>query len=127
MRISDWSSDVCSSDLAAQNVKSKRSDAGFFPDRRIRQVRQLVDERPAVRACAADREVQRRRQRSEEHTSELQSLMRISYAVFCLEKKKKATNLQSTLYTTTTLIMYPLQHHLLISKAIVDLLSTQQT
>src|SRR3546814_476591 len=48
MRISDWSSDVCSSDL--------------FPDRRIRQVRQLVDERPAVRACAADREVQRRRQ-----------------------------------------------------------------
>src|SRR3546814_9934436 len=29
-----------------------------------------------------------RRQRSEEHTSELQSLMRISYAVFCLEKKK---------------------------------------
>src|SRR3546814_2682040 len=33
--------------------------------------------------------------RSEEHTSELQSLMRISYAVFCL-KKKKNTNLQST-------------------------------
>src|SRR3546814_7833999 len=30
--------------------------------------------------------------RSEEHTSELQSLMRISYAVFCLKKKKKATN-----------------------------------
>src|SRR3546814_7468289 len=32
------------------------------------------------------------RQRSEEHTSELQSLMRISYAVFCLKKKKKTTN-----------------------------------
>src|SRR3546814_7750340 len=31
----------------------------------------------------------RRSQRSEEHTSELQSLMRISYAVFCLKKKKK--------------------------------------
>src|SRR3546814_1014286 len=31
-------------------------------------------------------------QRSEEHTSELQSLMRISYAVFCLKKKNKATN-----------------------------------
>src|SRR3546814_1853172 len=31
-------------------------------------------------------------QRSEEHTSELQSLMRISYAVFCLKKKKKKTN-----------------------------------
>src|SRR3546814_9107403 len=34
-------------------------------------------------------EYRRRRDRSEEHTSELQSLMRISYAVFCLKKKKK--------------------------------------
>src|SRR3546814_2658641 len=34
-------------------------------------------------------------QRSEEHTSELQSLMRISYAVFCLKKKKKTINHQS--------------------------------
>src|SRR3546814_2887821 len=43
-----------------------------------------------------DRPHERRRsaslQRSEEHTSELQSLMRISYAVFCLKKKKKITN-----------------------------------
>src|SRR3546814_10733595 len=37
--------------------------------------------------------------RSEEHTSELQSLMRISYAVFCLKKKKKHTN---STYTTQT-------------------------
>src|SRR3546814_2295987 len=36
--------------------------------------------------------VPRRGQRSEEHTSELQSLMRISYAVFCLKKKKKYRN-----------------------------------
>src|SRR3546814_1486782 len=36
--------------------------------------------------------------RSEEHTSELQSLMRISYAVFCLKKKKKKTN-NHTIYT----------------------------
>src|SRR3546814_5142036 len=42
---------------------------------------------PAGRAGAARRP--RRRARSEEHTSELQSLMRISYAVFCLKKKKK--------------------------------------
>src|SRR3546814_6022249 len=35
-------------------------------------------------------------QRSEEHTSELQSLMRISYAVFCLKKKKQRTRLTST-------------------------------
>src|SRR3546814_5228795 len=37
-------------------------------------------------------------QRSEEHTSELQSLMRISYAVFCLKKKKKNTNDSKTHY-----------------------------
>src|SRR3546814_4665868 len=37
-------------------------------------------------------------ERSEEHTSELQSLMRISYAVFCLKKKKTKTKLQSTSY-----------------------------
>src|SRR3546814_5256137 len=41
------------------------------------------------------------RQRSEEHTSELQSLMRISYAVFCLKKKKKKTKQKErVLYTT---------------------------
>src|SRR3546814_11385026 len=38
-----------------------------------------------------DRRVHRRGDRSEEHTSELQSLMRISYAVFCLKKKKERT------------------------------------
>src|SRR3546814_809743 len=41
--------------------------------------------------------------RSEEHTSELQSLMRISYAVFCLKKKKKKSN-QSYKYNNTTII-----------------------
>src|SRR3546814_3409981 len=42
--------------------------------------------------------------RSEEHTSELQSLMRISYAVFCLKKKKKTiTNTSQTNYTTIKL------------------------
>src|SRR3546814_7207715 len=37
-----------------------------------------------------------RQHRSEEHTSELQSLMRISYAVFCLKKKKSQTNVNKT-------------------------------
>src|SRR3546814_17067833 len=51
------------------------------------------DRRPVGRRRLARRRVQRRRPdddlgRSEEHTSELQSLMRISYAVFCLKKKK---------------------------------------
>src|SRR3546814_7563211 len=40
--------------------------------------------------------------RSEEHTSELQSLMRISYAVFCLKKKKEKHKQQSNLLETTT-------------------------
>src|SRR3546814_7891998 len=40
------------------------------------------------------------RERSEEHTSELQSLMRISYAVFCLKKKKKTTPQQTPLRRT---------------------------
>src|SRR3546814_410639 len=43
--------------------------------------------------------------RSEEHTSELQSLMRISYAVFCLKKKTKQTSAKYTLYSSTP------QHH----------------
>src|SRR3546814_5127733 len=43
--------------------------------------------RPALAGLDDQRQI--RRQRSEEHTSELQSLMRISYAVFCLNKKKK--------------------------------------
>src|SRR3546814_6536089 len=42
------------------------------------------------------------RARSEEHTSELQSLMRISYAVFCLKKKKKQSRPQATIYTQTS-------------------------
>src|SRR3546814_2462129 len=42
----------------------------------------------------------RRLARSEEHTSELQSLMRISYAVFCLKKKKKKTHQHTLLQTT---------------------------
>src|SRR3546814_4446805 len=44
--------------------------------------------------------LQRARNRSEEHTSELQSLMRISYAVFCLKKKKNIVNPH---HTTTNL------------------------
>src|SRR3546814_9279570 len=43
-------------------------------------------------AWAADFEEEVKTVRSEEHTSELQSLMRISYAVFCLKKKNKVTN-----------------------------------
>src|SRR3546814_5997605 len=53
------------------------------------------DRRAALR-CQGDRRTRRHRgTRSEEHTSELQSLMRISYAVFCLKKKKNTKNYQT--------------------------------
>src|SRR3546814_7602921 len=125
MRISDWSSDVCSSDLnqrferrlhqrvvvgldrdphhrlcpgraqerapAPGNTGLRRRQRGFHAvglgrpgtvgtahiDRRLRHLLQPT---------------QRLAQRSEEHTSELQSLMRISYAAFCLKKKYDITN-----------------------------------
>src|SRR3546814_8156878 len=101
MRISDWSSDVCSSDL--ERIHPPRIEII------------LVDIEPGATVAVADhaRLARLRRRgpaqpgpavgdvhaggavmflRSEEHTSELQSLMRISYAVFCLKKKKKNKN-----------------------------------
>src|SRR3546814_2297967 len=98
MRISDWSSDVCSSDLdrsarVAVAIGCARRDGGAArPARRRGTLRaaQARDRRLADRRVGAPR-------RSEEHTSELQSLMRISYAVFCL-KKKKTKNNAATLY-----------------------------
>src|SRR3546814_2316926 len=54
------------------------------------------------RLVRCDDEVRHHRQRSEEHTSELQSLMRISYAVFCL-KKKNNENKQQTRYSSTNI------------------------
>src|SRR3546814_1739827 len=59
---------------------------GAYLDQHLRQVIEWIETRSPVELCA----------RSEEHTSELQSLMRISYAVFCLKKKKhnKKTKVQ---------------------------------
>src|SRR3546814_8201316 len=94
MRISDWSSDVCSSDLAQhcrRNVRRREPAAarlwadgapGNDCGRDDHRCAQLDEERPG-RAGPRDAPDQR----SEEHTSELQSLMRISYAVFCLKNK----------------------------------------
>src|SRR3546814_6478712 len=105
MRISDWSSDVCSSDLGRVAESPRR---WFWAIQAVLLTHPLLDAltvygtqllwplplRPVMwssvfiidplytvwllLACV----------RSEEHTSELQSLMRISYAVFCLKKKK---------------------------------------
>src|SRR3546814_4409437 len=107
MRISDWSSDVCSSDLLyardqqrrEADVDDLRSDeqgaqpggvgAGCGDQRRG----EVTDEHGAMPAIRSSRPPSMMppapTSRSEEHTSELQSLMRISYAVFCLKKKKK--------------------------------------
>src|SRR3546814_2985277 len=88
MRISDWSSDVCSSDLLEPRN----------PFRHHRRRNAACARRRAQAPCGNDMDEQggvgiddcfliRTTARSEEHTSELQSLMRISYAVFCLKKK----------------------------------------
>src|SRR3546814_8754396 len=116
MRISDWSSDVCSSDLipaAAHRRRParrelppgprgasrgaggglRRTDLGPDPRRRRGppgRHRRAPGRRPADRGQDAQAPGEGRlcgAERSEEHTSELQSLMRISYAVLCLKKK----------------------------------------
>src|SRR3546814_10724169 len=112
MRISDGSSDVCSSDLGAvcfahppahpHGLAPGPLDAGI--DHRHGLVGAVGGHRADLEALAAVLRQQRQEAlhhgvlehreegflvRSEEHTSELQSLMRISYAVFCLKKKTK--------------------------------------
>src|SRR3546814_9953932 len=107
MRISDWSSDVCSSDLF--RARASRSRAALL---RIRGIMlPIFLAAPAGRGalCAAVRaaarqsgclsRISQKKPRSEEHTSELQSLMRISYAVFCLKKKTKRNNSQHNTVT----------------------------
>src|SRR3546814_2570151 len=107
MRISDWSSDVCSSDLvrraqrigvglrladARQAVHRGNGQQAEARDERHehRQAHRIAKLRAAAEQPRRGREQpveQRENERSEEHTSELQSLMRISYAVFRLKKK----------------------------------------
>src|SRR3546814_4037547 len=108
MRISDWSSDVCSSDLGHRQAWSRirswlslQSLAQVEQDRRRRapdalrgrgrRAQEFEHLAPLATIVHGDvLQVARRHQpRSEEHTSELQSLMRISYADFCMKKKQK--------------------------------------
>src|SRR3546814_5262825 len=106
MRISDWSSDVCSSDLGDHadrlahriDVDPRPGALGIFALQGVRDAAREFDHvEPALHVAARighhlavfGRQQMRAATRSEEHTSELQSLMRISYAVFCLKKKKK--------------------------------------
>src|SRR3546814_4433061 len=115
MRISDWSSDVCSSDLHLSGFVCRAVIAAIgecaFANRLKRHRRLCITnaKRRLPRQCGPCRACETGTQpechkapptlcaatgsrsvwewRSEEHTSELQSLMRISYAVFCLKKK----------------------------------------
>src|SRR3546814_8551556 len=134
MRISDWSSDVCSSDLvgargaADTDALLRKVTERCLPNRILQVVAagealpeghpaagkgQVEDQAtaylcrgtvcslpmtdPAKLAAALDAGAKR----SEEHTSELQSLMRISYAVLCLQKKKHIHYMKSTKHTIT--------------------------
>src|SRR3546814_6649621 len=94
MRISDWSSYVCSSDLRSMVM------SGGAVAKACRILKGRIQAVATQMLQCAPNEVEVRndrafgpngdvslRERSEEHTSELQSLMRISYAVFCLKKK----------------------------------------
>src|SRR3546814_6988485 len=114
MRISDWSSDVCSSDLEAapfpivpadDAVLPHCDDVGCsLPDPRQPHAREDGGQWPAGASGLAQPSPGCVWQRSEEHTSELQSLMRISYAVFCLKKKNYRTCCidLATLYANTS-------------------------
>src|SRR3546814_3508867 len=134
MRISDWSSDVCSSDLFGHDEMNRHAvapdifDAARYPTATFkgrftdfdgsrpeaaegeftlrgvtRPLKLDIDDFKCIQhpmekreVCGADVS------RSEEHTSELQSLMRISYAVFCLKKKKKTIKQSTSSYETCT-------------------------
>src|SRR3546814_8459161 len=108
MRISDWSSDVCSSDLhdvspggsqlpQAQDLEGDYLMPGLI-ELHTDNLEKYMNPRPGVdwpsesAVLAHDAQIVSAGIRSEEHTSELQSLMRISYAVFCLKKKKQQSS-----------------------------------
>src|SRR3546814_1369153 len=112
MRISDWSSDVCSSDaiangppgIAAAVAEADRAEVDRLTQEVFAQRKRVADAQRALQAretkkaredvrigtnkmeAALRRLDELKQPRSEEHTSELQSLMRNSYAVFCLKK-----------------------------------------
>src|SRR3546814_6805726 len=116
MRISDWSSDVCSSDLhqrdgaaltrflhwvalespkggldeltASDKLHALRKETGELRDLSFDTISGAGPNGAVVHYRASEKTNRKLEPRSEEHTSELQSIMRNSYAVFCLKKKK---------------------------------------
>src|SRR3546814_1007010 len=115
MRISDWSSDLCSSDLTQILPFSTGVILEPLPvDRLVAALPSAIDSLDSANWFAAAHSimttdtqpkiVSRRVARSEEHTSELQSLMRISYAVFCLKQKK--LHIQTRQYHNYVTLVY---------------------
>src|SRR3546814_8384253 len=118
MRISDWSSDVCSSDLLrlspglsggailsrSEGLPDLRGDREYPAHDHRAQDSRLSAALPGDIAGPTIEQPSVWYFRSEEHTSELQSLMRISYAVFCLKKNTRKNN-------NTTLLSQSQQHH----------------
>src|SRR3546814_9056365 len=94
MRISDWSSDVCSSDLARARCTVASAVWPVAPS----------SSRQSFISCRAGPWTSKAR--SEEHTSELQSLMRNSYAVFCLKNKKKSLHEQHTHHSNYMILLH---------------------
>src|SRR3546814_10148096 len=103
MRISDWSSDVCSSDLVTiirRTAKPNRTSGDCLDmasrtaaSTRTDPLEALSRRFVATRRLSLDLARPLSDARSDAHTSELQSLMRISYAVFCLQNKHTHTQL----------------------------------
>src|SRR3546814_3366656 len=115
MRISDWSSDVCSSDLLSGGRVGLYPSCFACRDLLGVPLGRLVQLDPERSSYYVKRMNSLRipcrthewlgglfERRSEEHTSELQSLMRISYAVFCLKKKKTTTTIHTIITTFYT-------------------------
>src|SRR3546814_3096395 len=114
MRISDWSSDVCSSDLLIARELDRPVQLIWSRWQELLQGRPRAPAHILMTSAIAKGEdvsitgLKMRiaappATRSEEHTSELQSLMRISYAVFCLKKKN------TLMYTTDIVQTYVAQ------------------
>src|SRR3546814_8658808 len=108
MRISDWSSDVCSSacyvpahdldDALWDAILTVNLKSYFWMVKRCVPMMQAKGQGVIINTASVQGLQSQKgaaayaaSKRSEEHTSELQSLMRISYAVFCLKKKKQET------------------------------------
>src|SRR3546814_4296603 len=122
MRISDWSSYVCSSDLLSNSLVKSGCPCVMPSTRRpaspslapLQSVHKPLPPRSILVPGLSTRSMQAR---SEEHTSELQSLMRISYAVFCLKTKIQQLTINTTVnhHTSSMQIHHTSPYYIIMS------------